>query len=164
MTTGRVNISQTVWSYMERCGTFIPSFVLFCSIFLCPRLLLAFLSFAWVLCLFYCRLKTDLHHNLPVCRRLTSVSWDRPRQPMSTVSSVARWGQFTCSERLLALLKSWPSISWAQDTRFEEEKKNTLKNDRQIWRLCVYFNFILCEQQLSCQSGSHWQVSIYSCA
>lgn len=62
----------------------------------------------------------------PPRRHLTSVSWDRPRRQMPTVSSADRWGQFICLERLSALLRSWPSISWAQDTRLEERKNKLL--------------------------------------
>jgi len=55
---------------------------------------------------------------LSCCRHLTSVSWDRQRRQMSTVCSADRWEQCTCLERLSALLRSWPSISWVRGTRW----------------------------------------------
>lgn len=80
---------------------------------------------------FYSPLKSCLHHDPPLAlpsprRHLTSVSWDRPRRQTPTVSSADRWGQFICLERLSALLRSWPSISWVQDTRLEERKNKLL--------------------------------------
>lgn len=125
-----------IWRHCSQC--WCPLFSSFCFWFVFPFFVSPSCLILWSLtCFFilyvcfYSPLKSCLRHDPPLAlpsphRHLTSVSWDRPRRQTPTVSSADRWGQFICLERLSALLRSWPSISWVQDTRLEERKNKLL--------------------------------------
>lgn len=109
-------LSGYFWSFLSFLPVLIPYFLLG----LPPFLLFIFNCLFLCFCVpFLLPTSNIVYLHLSCCRRLTSVSWDHPRQQMPTACSVDRWGQFTCLERLSALLRSWLFINWVRVTRLE---------------------------------------------